>query len=264
MDIPQTRSLLQKISQLVDSVDLSQGNVSRLERDLLLDYTRRLYETLAAEASMQAVPEVPVHRSTPVPDPVSQVAFHAPVAVDSSGVKPGSISDNPDPTPALTGSSAPASAPEPIESEQPPIPEVQIEAVVEEVPAPQESITEEKAPEPPSTSIPVVTQVSTAVDMSALFVQPEARDLGDKLRLSRIEDLSRAMGINERFLTINELFGGNHETFDNVLRHLNSLSTFENARHYLEQEVIPAFGWMDDKKQKKAAIFIQLVQRRYL
>ena len=262
MDIPQARTLLQKIAQLVDNLDNNNSRGSRLERDLLLEYTRRLYETLSMEPTASETPSTPSSTVAGPPEiPVATTPSAAPLHLA------GSISDSAESEPEVFGSAAPSSdagSSSPIEvpsvghTQPSTSPEVHVEP-----PVPQADPDPLPAP-PPAVSVPLSTHVHPPQDASPLFVFQEARDLGDKLRLSRVEDLSKAMGINERFLTINELFGGNHETFDKVLRHLNALASFDDARRYLEQEIIPAFGWLEDKKQKKASIFIQLVQRRYL
>lgn len=261
MDIPQARTLLQKISQLLDNVEHSHAKGSRLERDLLLEYTRRLYDSLSAEAfSSDRTPGKGASITSSSANP-------AQVTPEVPNLLAGSISDSETTESGATGSVAPVSEADSSSSDRDPFTgsapailpseSVATAAVIEEVPDPIPA-------SPPSGPDSASVTAESGLDVSPLFVFHEARDLGDKLRLSRIEDLSKAMGINERFLTINELFGGNHETFDRVLRHLNGLPTFDDARLYLEQEVIPAFGWLDDKKQKKATIFIQLVQRRYL
>lgn len=235
MDTNQARLLLHKIQHLFETIDTPAGALSRIERDLLMDYTRQFYASLTAEeASVKTAPPVEEKR-TPVPPPAPE-----PPAVDET------------PPPREP---APAPAPEPK-----PEPQIVKMPVVEPVTV-EETV-------PLHTDTPVRSAASTNGnghrDTSALFLHHEARDLSDKLRLSPIEDLSRAMGINERFLTINELFGGEHEAFDRTLRTLNSLPTFAEARHFLENEIIPRYGWMDDKKLKKAQVFIQLVQRRFI
>jgi hypothetical protein len=259
MDRAQARSLLRKINQLFDAVADAPGTPSRIERDLLCDYTRQFYDSLTAETASAPVESRPAH-TIEAPSP--------------------SVPDKPEPAALLESTPAPPAAPAP-----PPAPvairpatePVRAEPAAEApariaVPEPEVVTATVVAPEPEvvqRTTVHVETVVKTAgngfnaSDMAPLFAIQESRDLSDKLRLSRVDDLSRAMGINERFLTINELFGGDHESFDHALRSLNSMTSFQDARDFLEKEIIGRYGWLDERRQKKALVFIQLVQRRY-
>lgn len=275
MDRPQARLLLRKINQLFDAVDTSSGPLSRIEQDLLMDYTRQFYGLLREESRPEK-PTVSVH----VP------SYEAPVAPapEPAPAQPKAVAP---PTPTVFREEpAPVAAPEPraaapvvkepvaetvatVASVQTPAPAAVPEPVEEQ---PVEVLPAEPAPVSAEVTRTTTVQVETTVRHTAnghsetdvLFAMQQARDLSDKLRLSRIDDLSRAMGINERFLTINELFGGDHEAFDRTLRALNDLSSFQQARAYLESEVIPRYGWLDERKHKKALVFIQLVQRRFV
>ena len=71
------------------------------------------------------------------------------------------------------------------------------------------------------------------------------------------------MGLNEKILTINELFSGDQELFNKTVQDLNGMSGFPEARNYLISGVAADQGWGEKAKQKKAKTFIKLVRRRY-
>jgi len=97
-----------------------------------------------------------------------------------------------------------------------------------------------------------------------LFEVLKVSDLSEKLELVPIKDLRAGMGLNEKILAQNELFGGNRDIFEQVLNDLNQCSGMEAARHYLVQNVIRKFGWDQPDKLRFVESFLKLVQRRHL
>ena len=51
-------------------------------------------------------------------------------------------------------------------------------------------------------------------------------------------DLTKAMGINERMLTVNELFDGDNSAFKAALSALNGLDSYEAAKSYISTQLI--------------------------
>ena len=96
-----------------------------------------------------------------------------------------------------------------------------------------------------------------------LFEQKEATELSERLSLRPLKDLRRAMGINERILTTNELFDGNGDALKDTLTTLNGLNTFDEAKDYLSN-IAGIYDWTSRKKKKKAQIFIKMVRRKFL
>ncbi|MDR2009804.1 MAG: hypothetical protein LBQ22_04915 [Bacteroidales bacterium] len=72
-----------------------------------------------------------------------------------------------------------------------------------------------------------------------------------------VSDIKSAIGIGDRFLFIRELFDGKSELFEETIRHLNLLSSFEEAKNYLNQ-----FEW--NQTQDTVISFNNIVKRRYL
>ena len=86
--------------------------------------------------------------------------------------------------------------------------------------------------------------------------------MSEKLAAQPIRDLTKAMGLNEKFLTRDELFGKDNDAFNSALTKLNGFSSFEHATGFLA-ELATKYGWTKRGKKKKAQIFIKLVRRRY-
>jgi len=60
----------------------------------------------------------------------------------------------------------------------------------------------------------------------------EDKSLVKKLSNKRIENLKSAIGINDKFYFINELFGGNSQAYEDVIYTLNNFKRFEEAMQY--------------------------------
>ena len=151
--------------------------------------------------------------------------------------------------------------------------------VVEQKPAaPSESVkspkTTEKSPPAerpikteketaPSIPANVEQKPSTNKDIESLFVRQEINELSEKLSTLAVDDLKKAMSINEKIFTINELFDGNSQIFNECLDKLESLSSYDQAEAYLVKDIAPEFDWTATDRKKKAIKFIGLVQRRF-
>ena len=105
------------------------------------------------------------------------------------------------------------------------------------------------------------------------IVRENAPTLGDRLeqsvdnslaaRLQRkpVLDLISAIGINDKFLFLNDLFGGSMEKYNKSIRSLNSFSTLLGAKTYMSELQIE-FQWdCESDAYKKLA---DLVERRFI
>lgn len=106
-------------------------------------------------------------------------------------------------------------------------------------------------------------QSGFSAEMMEIFQVNEVTELSDKLSQSPISDLTKAMGINERIFTVNELFGGNTDEFNNLMKALNGLTNYEEAKAVLMKSVASKYDWDNTARQKKARQLIKLIQRRF-
>ncbi|NPA35952.1 MAG: hypothetical protein GXO47_03780 [Chlorobi bacterium] len=80
----------------------------------------------------------------------------------------------------------------------------------------------------------------------------------DLVFVKPVDDVRKAMGINDRFLFQRELFNGNNKLFEHTLDQLNDMSSFDDARRFLESN----FNW--DMESDVTASFFKMVKRRFL
>lgn len=114
-----------------------------------------------------------------------------------------------------------------------------------------------------SVKIAAQTQPKVSVALQELFEVEKGDELSDRLSQTPVPDLTKAMSINERIFTVNELFGGNSDEMKNMLVALNGLSSYEEAKSVLMRSVAAKYDWASSAKAKKARNFIKLIQRRY-
>ena len=86
-------------------------------------------------------------------------------------------------------------------------------------------------------------------------------EIGHKLTDSPIRDLKKAIGINDRFVFINELFRGDEVMYERSLKTINSFRMFPEAEYWIERELKVKLGWEEQKPATRH--FYQLVRRRF-
>ncbi|MEM7102634.1 MAG: hypothetical protein AAF502_05815 [Bacteroidota bacterium] len=101
-------------------------------------------------------------------------------------------------------------------------------------------------------------------DLEELFETGDAMDLSQKISMRPIKNIKKAISINDRLLFINELFNKDAPAMESVISAINDLNSFDQARLYLEQKVINQYNWVAKKRKKKAMEFIHVVRRRFL
>lgn len=84
--------------------------------------------------------------------------------------------------------------------------------------------------------------------------------MAERLQHKRIADLKAAIGINEKFQFINELFEGNMKEYNCAVDQINSFSSSEEAETYLSN-LETVYKWQADNPI--AENFKELVERRF-
>lgn len=85
--------------------------------------------------------------------------------------------------------------------------------------------------------------------------------VGSRLHQNQIRDLKSAIGINEKFQFINDLFKGNMQDYTLAMTQLNQFSTFEEALEYID---ILKFKYTWDINSDAHHKLMDFVRRRYL
>lgn len=91
--------------------------------------------------------------------------------------------------------------------------------------------------------------------------QTEDNSLAARLQKKPIADLTTAVGINDKFLLLNELFGGSMEKYNKSIRALNNFSTLLGAKTYMSELQIE-FQWDCESDAYKK--LNDLVERRFI
>lgn len=86
-------------------------------------------------------------------------------------------------------------------------------------------------------------------------------ELSESLQNSPIKDLKKAIGINDRFLFINELFQGDETSFERSIKTINGFSIFAEAEFWIRRELKTKLGW--DVQSESVKQFDALVKRRF-
>jgi hypothetical protein len=86
-------------------------------------------------------------------------------------------------------------------------------------------------------------------------------ELADTLRDSPVKDLKKAIGVNERYGFINELFRGDEAMYERSIKTINSFAIFAEAEYWIRRELKLKLGW--DDKNETVRKFDQLIRRRF-
>lgn len=216
-----------------------------------------------------------------------EAAEHEPV----SDVIPPAVPEMPEPPQAMAEAPAPDHL-EPIDEAYAEAPEPEAEPVAEPEPAQEmqaapeptaaateapeaptveptaesASQPEAPAPEPPQ---PEINLESLQQDYQQLGAEGEGAsvnevwannggDLASRLQRQPITNLATAIGLNDKFLFINELFGGSSEAYNRAIDELNNLASMDEARQLMQERGITSAN------PEALQAFVELVERRYL
>jgi hypothetical protein len=101
-----------------------------------------------------------------------------------------------------------------------------------------------------------------ASEQKSLNDQTKAnRTILDHHQNNRIEGISSAISLNQRFLFTNNLFGGNIQAFSNALEEIELCRDFSEAKELILKKYVPRYLW--DISGAEAEEFIEIVKRRF-
>lgn len=97
--------------------------------------------------------------------------------------------------------------------------------------------------------------------INELHSQAPQTSLADHFGQQPINDLTKEIGINEKFLLTENLFNGNSSDYNEAINNLNNFENRDQALKYFKGELVKKYDWNIKKTQVKR--FIKLVERRY-
>lgn len=84
------------------------------------------------------------------------------------------------------------------------------------------------------------------------------RDVASELRRSEhVTDLRRAIGINDKFLMIRDLFGGDAAAYDAAIDRLNAFDDFDDCMIYIAEN----YAW--NANSDGAKFLMELLERKF-
>jgi len=201
----------------------NRSSLPRVEIDLALEKVRKLYDSLQS-----LIEERPVEKITPPED------------------KPGNINtfeleENSSDTAKDISETSPVITREPAKK-----PEEELQIKFEEEKNAKTEIVADRL------------QNGQSFMNESLRQQVSSKDLSSKLTSQPISDIGGAMGLNEKFSFIQELFNNDPDKFTETINTLNRASNFNEAYSYLND----TFNWdMDDSQVQK---LLDLTRRKLI
>lgn len=268
MDVKKIDFYLEKLQRQFVEVHQNGGAVSPIERDLLLAGLRELYDLVWSETPrMQPVPVAKVEPPQ-VTIPTEKIEPKTKPTILYSEDEP-EVKPKPTPPPVAKKEESPVVAPPkvvPPPVEVPPMVKVEeskvfvAPKVTPPPPAAVEVPFEVEVPQPPVEE----PQPDFNPLFNDLFAHKTPVEFIHKIAETKIPNLKQAMGLNERFLFINDLFGSNVTAFEEAVERINKADSFEEARRYLEKEIIVQHAWIgNEEREELAHKFVKFVHRRH-
>lgn len=234
MDLIKAKSILARLQAMINTLE-SNPQLSALERDLILNYLRDLYDVFL-ESSAPALPVLKI-KDPIIPSAQEKESNQKILEFKFEHMEEKAVPENPVPIVEI------------------PIPEP---VVIASVPPKEEIIT-------PVESAPVVSKLNPIpVSILELFDIRKGSELSDKLNDLPLRNINRAIGINDRMEIIHTLFGGQKQLFEQIISDLNNFKVYEEALNLLGHGPAIHYKWDHDDRKEKAVEFIRMIRRRYL
>lgn len=284
---------LEVIQEQFSIIRAYEGKIPIIELDLIMTSIRDLYELIlslqlenmgavipkAAPAPEKQIITPPLAPPAPVivEIPKEEIIHPAAEPVTQVRISTSFISMEP------LLDDIPVEAPPPVEKPAPYIPEPP--APVYEPPAPEPPEPEPPMPEPPAPE-PEASNTSDAEaepdlnqphekyqritfdlfsegggsTLADRLREGQEKRIADKLQENKVNDLRTTIGINDKFLFINELFEGNMRIYDEAIQKLNANVTTAQADMQLLDLKI-ALNW--DSESPTVKKFVELVRKKF-
>lgn len=91
----------------------------------------------------------------------------------------------------------------------------------------------------------------------------EDKSIGARLQQKPVSNIKDAIGLNEKFLFINELFNGDLEAYNRSVNQLNTCPGIHEAFEMLNQLTLD-YNWDGQRSSETIDKFANIVQRRYM
>ncbi|MEP7263747.1 MAG: hypothetical protein ABI772_04590 [Bacteroidota bacterium] len=273
--------LMETLKDQYQSISKNNSDIPRIEIDLMKSTLRNLYDQLHRLERLQEQNIITEKQGTPEPEPVAALSEEVIVPVFTINreniVEIQEINQE---TISWETISKPAEAESaPVENIFQPQMSESIKATKEEKPVivlkqEEEKITRvevstAKTNRPKQTAglfDEVTTIAETYTVKTTLHDRMSSgkadRSVADNLQSKPLSDLKKSIGINEKFVFVNELFEGNHQLFSQSIDQLNNFTAYEQARRHLFEELAGQLKW--NMESRAFGDLSELVKRRFI
>jgi hypothetical protein len=93
-----------------------------------------------------------------------------------------------------------------------------------------------------------------------LAVKQQNKSIADT-HAKKLVNLSKSISINQRFMFIKELFGGDHQTFEQALKWLENCGSYSEALNFLTETYANKYNWTMDKEE--VIEFLELIAKKF-
>ncbi|MFZ4570439.1 MAG: hypothetical protein ACOYM0_04790 [Bacteroidales bacterium] len=242
--------LLEAINEQFEIIREYEGFIPQIEFDMIMENVRKLYETfhrlqrindplLFVEKKMSGIPHPasriphpasPIsHPASPISHPASRILHPEPRIPDPASRILHPASSIPDPAPPIPDPASPISHPASrILHPEPRIPDPEVDTPILMKPVVKKE-TQQKRQEK---AAELELFASEEPVFNIKLKEAREKSLGPKV--SRHESLKAAIGINDKFMFINELFDGNLREYNESIETLGGFTTLPQAQEYLD------------------------------
>jgi hypothetical protein len=92
-------------------------------------------------------------------------------------------------------------------------------------------------------------------------LKEEKTEVAHRLKETPIKDLRKAIGINDRFVFVKELFRGDEAAYERSIKTINGFNIYSEAEYWMARELRLKLAWPDENETVQH--FYQLVRRRF-
>jgi hypothetical protein len=105
------------------------------------------------------------------------------------------------------------------------------------------------------------TALANQVESLNEKLKEERVEVAAALQGSPIRDLKKAIGINDRFLFVNDLFRGDENMYERSIKTINGFTIYPEAEYWITRELKVKLSWPDNSDTVK--LFDHLIKRRF-
>lgn len=92
-------------------------------------------------------------------------------------------------------------------------------------------------------------------------LKQDKKELAHVLKEAPVKDLRKAIGVNDKFVFISELFRGDEQSYERSIKTINTFHILPEAEYWINRELKVKLGWNDTNDVVQH--FYQLVRRRF-